>query len=316
MSSGSAEILDRSLDAWFRGDAELSKELVKDAFELEKGLADDANDWEYSIGLACAASIAIQRGELDSAKNILTAALMLYPDPNLKVDLYTLVACANIQGEAVIGVTGNKPYDEQALKRDISLKGGCIGDKQIWQDDQIVVIGREGFDKDYLTSSVEIGCRYGFTCQYMSQEDFLVYCKECVLPDYYKGDPRMRDHAGLRFLSSIGFEWPSLEAVSDGGGTGNLALQTSHPLRSVYRYSVAQGISLPQRRNALKWAVRKTELGLEVVANHIAGQIRLKKLQQSDRFERAIACWEADLDWLRREYYEGSPYSFVWPEDF
>ncbi len=72
----------------------------------------------------------------------------------------------------VIGVTGSMPWNNFDLELGTILEEGCLGKSGIWQQNQIIVIGREDFDKEYLKQSVEIGLQFKFTCTYLSQEAF------------------------------------------------------------------------------------------------------------------------------------------------
>ncbi|MDP9437253.1 MAG: hypothetical protein M3P49_00660 [Actinomycetota bacterium] len=216
-----------------------------------------------------------------------------------------------------LGVTGNGPYEEMAIEKIVSLEGGIVGDADVWQTNQMVVVGREGFDEDYLVRSVKFGMEQGFVCRYLSQEDFWTFWLGAEETTYYEGDPRIREHEGLSFLASIGFAWPSAEVVRGLGGTGGLAdrLNETHLLKSRFGYSVRQGVSVRERRQRLARAVQGPgALGLQPVASHIAGLIGMNSSRYDDRMLVAIERWQADLDWLRASYYEGKAHSFVWPE--
>jgi hypothetical protein len=91
-------------------------------------------------------------------------------------------------------------------------------------------------------------------------------------------------------------------------------LNDYHDLRKSYGYSVGGGIAQDERRSKLERAIKPPPfgLGLQAVAFHINGLININA-RKEDPPINAIAKWKADLDWLHREYYEGSVYSFVWP---
>jgi len=216
-----------------------------------------------------------------------------------------------------VGVTGRDPYDELALKKIVSLEGGLVGDADIWQTNQLIIVGREAFDKNYLRRSIEFGLEQGFVCRYLSQEDFWHFWLGGEETTYYAGDPRIARHAGLSFIASVGFRWPSIEAVQGVGGTGRLSerMNEEHLLKSRFGYSVALGTTVEERRRKLDRAVTGPgALGLENVVKHIAGLVNRNRLRHDNRMLDAIEKWEADLDWLYRTYYDGHAYSFVWPE--
>lgn len=220
-----------------------------------------------------------------------------------------------------IGVTGHGPYEARAIEKIITLEGGLVGDSDIWQPNQLLVIGREDFDHEYLKSSVKVLFLENKTpCEYISQEDFWeawLHRDHALHKPYFRGDPRIRDHPGLKFLASVGFKWPTVESgVSMGDGTGGLSdrLKASSDLRRYCGYSVKSGVTLEERRQKLSRAVKDPPfgLGLESVAKHIAGLISLNLSKLEPPME-AVWKWKADLDWLRSKYYEKEIYSFVWP---
>ena len=219
-------------------------------------------------------------------------------------------------GETV-GVTGGDPYDELVLKKIVTLEGGIVGDSDIWQTNQLIIVGRQAFDEDYLRKSVEFGLEQGFTCRYLAQEDFWHLWLGGGETTYFAGDPRIAGHEGLAYLSSIGFPWPSIEAVQGFGGVGGLSgrLNEAHLLKSRFGYGVGKGTVAAERRRKLSRAVNGPgALGLRRVAEHIAGLIKINRLRNGDRMLGAIERWESDLDWLRKSHYEGRPHSFVWPD--
>lgn len=214
----------------------------------------------------------------------------------------------------VISVTGWSPYSDPVIENMIKEHGGIVGDKDIWQEEQIIVIGRKAYDEDYLKMSIQFGLMRDFPCVYLSQEAFRDFINYDKYPAYYRGDPRIQDHPGLSFLSSLGFKWPSIDAIpGDGGARNSSGWLESHPLRSIYGYTVQTGTLLEYRQNALKRAVRLDGLGLQIVAEHIAFLIRNAKLRHDDLMDNAIGIWESDLTWLYSTYYKNTIHSFIWP---
>ncbi len=197
------------------------------------------------------------------------------------------------------------------------LEGAIVGDMDIWQTNQIMVVGRENFDEDYLIKSIEFGFEHDFTCRYLSQEDFWQFWLSGEETTYYAGDSRIENHEGLSFLASVGFKWPSIEVAEYYGGTENLSsqLNPSHDLQKIFGYSVRKGVPLEERRQKLKRAIRKppSGLGLNKVANHIAFLVRYNSLRYDNRMVEAINSWESDLEWLHQKYYANRYHSFLWP---
>lgn len=218
----------------------------------------------------------------------------------------------------VIGVTGSGPWEEHIIRRIVHNDCGFLGTSAVWQRDQIIVVGTDNFDKEYLKASINVGKNHDFVCIYLSQEDFLHYCRTRELPGYYRGDPRILNHAGLTRLTSLGFRWPSTEASPGVGRTtdsDNYA--TASELTRRFRYSVAAGVPEHRRKQALSAAVQDPPrgMGLYAVAHEIASLIKWRKSQTTDRLRDAISRWEHDLDWLYHEYYLPSFHSFDWPSE-
>lgn len=143
---------------------------------------------------------------------------------------------------------------------------------------------------------------------------FFDYVARGDVASYPRYDPIVREHPGLWHLHSLGFVWPSTEAYrSTGEGSGVLGLRAKHELSAVYGYSVARGSTEQSRRKALARAIGENNLGLRAVAEHIAGLVKLRKMQWTDKWENAIVKWEDDLDWLYENYYKNSVYSTLWP---
>lgn len=219
----------------------------------------------------------------------------------------------------IIAVTGDGPYYEEAIERIVRLEGaalgGRIGNDGSWQENQIIVIGRDDFGLDYLIESINVGLRHGFTCRYMSQEAFWDLWLWDEHQPYYKGDPRVEEHPGLSYLASVGFEWPTFKEVQ---GTGTLdnakAWNTESILKSKFGYHVRKQLSEKTRRKRLQNAVTAQDgLGLKAVAEHIAFLIRLNRGKCDESLEGALGRWKSDLDWLHESFYAGSAHRFVWP---
>lgn len=182
-----------------------------------------------------------------------------------------------------VGITGDGPYEARAIEKIITLEGGLVGDRDVWQSNQLLVIGREDFDQDYLKRSVQLLYLQNKTpCEYISQEDFWsawLHRDHALYKPYFRGDRRVHDHPGLKFLSSVGFKWPPIEdGGSAGGGTGGLSdrLNDVSDLRRYCGYSVERGVTQDERRQKLSRAVKPPPfgLGLRSVADTIAGHIR------------------------------------------
>lgn len=220
-----------------------------------------------------------------------------------------------------VGVTGDGPYEAVAIEKIITLEGGLVGGREAWQPYQLMVVGRENFDREYLKESIKkLYLQNGTPCEYVSQEDFWqawLYRESMVHRPYFRGDPRITDHPGLRMLATLGFRWPvPQEAPAAGEGTGGLSdrLRAMSDLRRTFGYGVGKNTTLEDRRRNLRRAIKPPPfgLGLRVVAEHIAGLISLQGSRHDPPLE-AIEKWRADLKWLEENHYEVELESFVWP---
>jgi hypothetical protein len=226
-----------------------------------------------------------------------------------KEDLYNVIPfdIVNLRG-LMVGVTGNDPVDELVVGSIAYWQGALLGDLDIWQNNEIIVIGREGFDEGYLKKAIELILSENIYIHFISQGLFLEFLNSGELESHYPGDPRIVEHPGLNYLSTIGFKWPEV-----GIATGKNKLKNfdgdDHILATRYNYSVRAGVKKYVRRKALKAAV--TDLGLEVVVFHIAGLIRMNT--RNPFMKKAVPRWQEDLNWLFEEMYKNSLHSFVWP---
>jgi hypothetical protein len=107
----------------------------------------------------------------------------------------------------VISVTGSEPYSEAIIRRVIFAENGIIGDKGIWVDNQIIVVGNVGFDRDLLKKSINMSKKRELRINYMSQEDFRKFHIYGTKPNYSNYDVRVKKHRGLSFLKSINVKW-------------------------------------------------------------------------------------------------------------
>lgn len=208
----------------------------------------------------------------------------------------------------IAAATGWSPFSSKTIRSLAFWDGAILGGRDIWQEGQFIVVGREGFDEDYLRRAAELASEKDLAIEFLSQEDFLNFVLNDVCPDYGPSDPRITGHPGLSFLSSIGFKWPAV-----GIYTGKNLLENfegeDHDLATRYSYSVRKGVSVAERKRALNQGVQG--LGLKVVAHHIAGLAR--RNSGNAKMKDAVSCWKADLEWLYETKYLGSAHGFFWP---
>ena len=56
----------------------------------------------------------------------------------------------------IISVTGYN-HEKDLIEDSLRQLGGIIGDKDIWQEEQFIVIGRFAYDENYLKESISLG---------------------------------------------------------------------------------------------------------------------------------------------------------------
>jgi hypothetical protein len=186
--------------------------------------------------------------------------------------------------------------------------GASVINEQSTEPTDWVILGREGLFQDNLRNAT---FRNGSSTAYLSQEGFL----DLILfgNDWWKVltsrlNTEALNHPGLSFLKTLAsFKWPGTDAVEASGSSGDQEYAQTSALRDLGYHT---GRSEAERWAVLEGAVPR--LGLADVAGHIASMARRFKRQRdgAQRFERAISIWEADLQRLKLEYYDGG---FGWP---
>lgn len=208
----------------------------------------------------------------------------------------------------MVGATGDDPVTEMEIRSLAFWQGAILGDDDIWQDNQIIVVGRNQFDKTYLKQAIDLILREKIHIHFIAQELFLDFAQDGIFESHYPGDTRIAEHPGLTFLSSIGFKWP---VVGKYRGNNKLAKfeGEDHVLAIKYGYSVRKRESITSRRRALTLGI--SALGLQTVAYHIASLIKLNS--GNPIMKDAVPRWREDLEWLYQTKYLTSIHSFIWP---
>lgn len=221
---------------------------------------------------------------------------------------------------SLTGYSSNSVILDEAIARIIELEGGTVvgdyGYDEIWEPGQMIIVGDQDFDQEYLVKSVEAGLKGNFTCHYITLEDFWNYwIDQEIYEPYFVGDPRIREHQALAFLEALGFEYPTVDIFNFEQKTQNNQSKEWNDesiLKAEFGYSVRNGISEKYRRETLEKAVRSPNIiSLQRIAEHIVSQINLRK--RNEKMAPAIKRWEADLQWLKENHYDKSIHSFIFP---
>jgi hypothetical protein len=130
-------------------------------------------------------------------------------------------------------------------------------------------------------------------------------------------------------LKKQGFRWPDIEAPGGDGSLEGGDWRDESPL-SRMGYSVrSNGPTTSERQNILRaafleriptkgqesaeWGAPKTGARLRKLANHIAAIARAAQ-RRAHPPKDAIKRWRDDLAWLKRNFYDGTVFSFSWPK--
>jgi hypothetical protein len=108
--------------------------------------------------------------------------------------------------------------------------------------------------------------------------------------------------------------WPKVGLLKHLGYTVGMAGKAEKSrqriLDRVYQDAVPQVIS---KAHMKEWGSPRTGPRLKKMADCIAAFVRNAKRREESVMTVAIAHWEADLRYLKREYYDGR-YDFPWPD--
>lgn len=198
---------------------------------------------------------------------------------------------------------------------------------------QTLIIGQFGWDKSRLQNL--IAARVGQALKIYSQEMFISYA--LTGNDPFDGSRELlgrfaEGHPALEYLMELGFGWPStVVAGSDGAALDDIDWPKVGLLKYMGYKVGKNGIKNAQRRQRIlsaiytsdslpfvqshsymaKWGEPNSCKRLRKLANSLTSFCRTAK-RKDDRPELAIAHWEADLNWLYTQYYQGRC-SFIWP---
>ena len=229
---------------------------------------------------------------------------------------------------------GSSPLDEGELVK-LFTEHGIEYLGAFREDVDTLIIGQEGWDPEEVLKQLDL--RTGKGIKVYSQELALTFlacgkdplnCNTSLL-SYFSSN-----HLGLKFLQNIGFPWPSTNVLPGLGNLGDLE-EPGWPkvgLLSYIGYHVGRsGNPSRQRQEILggifrdedlprvyspqymaEWGSARSSTRLRKMAESIASFARLKKRQDLVKFARAINDWEADLEWLKQNFYTGR-FSFRWP---
>jgi hypothetical protein len=231
-------------------------------------------------------------------------------------------------GLEAVSTMGSEPLEEHQF--DDVLRGLEIEVYQPGPYSDVLVIGRNGWSERIIHELLD--ARAGRQLRVYSQEMFLAFLISGYDPlDEPEEVARAlaNSHPGLAFLERVGFQWPTTEVELAGAGAIDADLLRLGFLK--YKgYTVGKaGLSAAVRQRVLaevydedlpegfppyyvnQWGPPQSARRLKKMADSIAAFCRNNK-KKDNAPEHAIADWEADLRWLKSQFYDGQ-YRFKWP---
>lgn len=219
---------------------------------------------------------------------------------------------------------GDRPYRADTLRRLLRSGDLWFTQSSLPKGTRVgtVVVGQRGASRDLMSRLLRDSRAHGWASpRFIPQEGFV----DEILNgrDWWYGCPdRLNQalawHDGLKIAhrlheSGAPIAWPSttaLETTQRATAPGTFATEsTLHQLG--YRIT---GLSRERRWAILTHAAVPT-LGLQQVAETIAGLVRARKRQRGgrERYANAITEWEHDLARLKQEYWARAGRRFPWP---
>ncbi len=176
-----------------------------------------------------------------------------------------------------------------------------------------VIVGRTNFNQDFLRFLLPRASK-NKNIVVISQEDFFLSLAQFSEPTPYHSAHLkvIRQHEGLQFLASIGFEWPKQYWPGSSSGRRDNDWAEQSELKRRFGYNVASETTIDERHDSLRRAVG--EMGLKDVASYIVNHL-IRVHRNDDRMSGALERWNEDVLWLKRVYYDRSIYRFSWPPE-
>jgi hypothetical protein len=229
--------------------------------------------------------------------------------------------------EQTVSIIGSGPIHENDLL-ELMYEGGLTV-YVVHEDTDILIVGRDKWDERELDDLLE--ARAGQTLKVYSQEMFLAFWASGRDPFVSREvvEAFGEGHPALSFLTGCGFDWPGTFVNASGG-----RLVIESPEVGVLKhegYSVGRkGTPAPQRRAILhrifhsdlsvihsqlymqQWGSPRSNERLKKMADCLATFCKKQKVKGN--VETASA-YEADLAWLRENFYRGR-FRFNWPSTY
>ena len=241
--------------------------------------------------------------------------------------------CFNLSdfGVADAITTGSGPFEEgefdEFLKKNEIIP--CIPLAEV----NILVVGAHDWDENVIMESLKLNNNKQL--KVYSQEMFLFYMY-CGI-DPYESELSVlqlftKEHSAFEYLFSYGFKWPSTLVINNSSQNDLIVNWPQKGFLGYLGYKVGKtGLSSEERIRILKkaftnqlptelpseyreeWGEPNSSRRLLKIANCIASFCRNNKKRNNRNYVTAIFDWEADLKWLKAQYYIPLNFNFSWP---
>jgi hypothetical protein len=243
------------------------------------------------------------------------------------------VGSAVFSGDGPFSRKNLKAYLNEQFGIDVGAVGGDL------DNPELLILGRHHHQAGVVESFLED--RQGTPLLICSQEMLLSWIYTGWDPNRHPEslDSFIDGHPALeRVRETLSDRWPEpgedFPSVSSGSGEMNFNAEVEEgPLRRMGYKVGNEGERTEERRKILEevftiahgafpgtyplgyldsWGQPESGMRLEKMANSIATFCRNHK-RRSNRSQQAINDWEADLKWLKKNFYHPTHFSFDWP---
>jgi hypothetical protein len=233
-------------------------------------------------------------------------------------------------------ITGQEPFRRGKIWSYLSGLGAKVRNVGELSATELLVLGREGFDKDPIRNLLRN--RRGKVLRICSQEMLLAWAMTGVDPnrDPDTAQTFISGHPGLSFVASmLKNRWPGTDALPSSAGAFQFDGPDKSPLKRLgYTTGKTNGLPRSKRRSLLRtafelkrselpgrypewylqeWGAAKSQSRLKKLADKLSSNCRTFRRREDKDFEEAITHWENDLAWLKETFYNPFTYDFDWP---
>lgn len=213
-----------------------------------------------------------------------------------------------------IGLTGEHPYSKRDMIK-LLRKCGVTDYSLRPRVNEVIILGRKNYDRRLLGKyQPQHPISNGRVFTQESFIEFILFGRDYDVKDIKHNLIKHQCIDYLKRSGSNSFPWPKL-SVSRSGERRLIEIEweVDSELKRLTGYSVAgDKTTVELRRNQLRKGV--AVLGLKAVVMHLAWLWRRVVNRKDADFQNALTKWEADLAWLKKNFYKSKNHIFPWPE--